>query len=215
MIKEEDLTTAQWNAAHQIAIRLASQHTDVNEFRKVIAYLRTLDSQDNAGKRFFSYLTTLAKNGDRIGHSKKTIGYYQDIFEVCDNYLLNYQTDISIMLQILGWAARLVKYYQQNPVGEDYRSSSQVVEPTISERQEEIAKQSAKSKFTEGQIINAVVTGKNAKGKRVTYTIADTTIKLTNKEPKYYDKLSEEQQVKVKIIRLDLDKIKKIKPILD
>lgn len=215
MIKEEDLTAAQWNAAHQIAISLASQQTDVNEFRKVIAYLRTLDSQDNAGKRFFSYLTTLAKNGDRIGHSKKTRGYYQDIFEVCDNYLLNYQTDISVMLQILGWAARLVKYYQQNPVGEDYRSSPQVVEPTISKRQEEIAKQSANSKFTEGQIINAVVTGKNAKGKRVTYTIVDTTIKLTNKEPKYYDKLSEEQQVKVKIIRLDLDKLKKIKLILD
>lgn len=214
MIKEEDLTAAQWQAAHQIAISFAAKKTDVNEFRKAIAYLKILESQDNAGKRFFSYLTTLAKNGDRIGHSKKTRGYYQDIFEVCDNYLLNYQNEIPVMLQILGWAARLVKYYQQNRVGEDYMSSPQVVEPQISKRQEEIAKQIAKSKFTEGQIIDAVVTGKNTKGKKVTYTIVDTTIKITNKEPKYYDKLSEEQQVKVKIIKLELDKIKKIKLIV-
>ena len=210
MIKEEELTAAQWQSAHQIAIKLA-QKTDVNEFRKAIAYLRIISNQDNAGKRFFSYLNTLAKNGDRIGHSKRTKHYYQDIFDVCKDYLVAYQADTSIMLQILGWAARLVKYYQENPVGEDFISSSGITEPLVSKRQEEIAKQIADNNFTEGQIVDAIVSGKSTKGNKVTYTIANTTIKLTNKEPKLFDKLSEGQAVKVQIIKLDDGKVKKIK----
>ncbi len=210
IIREQDLTEAQWQAAHQIAIKLAPK-TDVNEFRKAISYLRTIQSQDNAGKSFFSYLTTLAKNGDRIGHSGKTSEYYNNIDKACSEYLVIYESDSSIMLKILGWAARLIKYYKKNSVAEDSISATKVPEPSVSKRQEEIAQQVAESNFSEDQIVDAIVTNKNPKGKKVTYTIVDTTIKLTNKEPKYYDKLSEEQQVKVKIIKLEDEKIKKIK----
>ena len=210
MIKEEDLTKSQWQAAHQIAIKLA-KGTDVNEFRKAISYLKTISDRDNAGKSFFSYLNTLAKNGDRIGYSKKTKSYYQDIFEVCDSYLLDYQANSLIMLQILGWAARLVKYYKKNPVAEESFFPSKIIQATVSKRQEEIAKEIAENDFTEGQIVDAVITGKNSKGSKVTYTINNTTIKLTNKELKFFKNLSDGQKVKVQIIKLVNGKVKKIK----
>ena len=210
MIKKEDLTRSQWQTAHQIAIKLARK-TDVNEFRKTISYLKTIQSQDNAGERFFSYLTTLARNGDRIGHSGKTIQYYKNIDNACAYHLVAYQADASVMLQILSWAARLVKYYEKSPVGEDFIASSKVIEPLVSKRQEEIAKQIAKNDFYEGQVVDAIITGKSDKGKKVTYTIINTNIKLTNKESKLFGELSVNQQVKVKIIKLEDGKIKKIK----
>lgn len=210
MIKTEELSDAQWQAAHQIAIKLA-KGTDVNEFRKAIAYLKTISARENAGKSFFSYLNTLSKNGDRIGHSKGTRGYYQDILEVCDNHLVDYQKDPAVMLQVLGWGARLIKYYKKNPVGEGFIPSTAITEPLVSKRQEEIAQEIAKSNFAEGQIVDAVITGMNTTGSKVTYTIANSTIKLTNREPKLFKNLSDGQQVKVKIVKLDDGKVKKIK----
>ena len=69
MIKTEELSDSQWQTSHQIAIKLA-KGTDVNEFRKAIAYLKTISDREDAGKSFFSYLNTLSRNGDKIGHSK-------------------------------------------------------------------------------------------------------------------------------------------------
>ena len=149
MIKTEELSTAQWQAAHQIAIELA-KGTDVNEFRKAIAYLKTISDQENAGKRFFSYLNTLSRNGDKIGYSTKTKSYYLDILNACDNYLLDYQTNATIMLQVLGWSARLIKYYKKNPVAEDSDAVTRVSENSVSKRQVEIAKQTAENNFSEG-----------------------------------------------------------------
>ncbi|MEM7554866.1 MAG: hypothetical protein AAF378_12335 [Cyanobacteria bacterium P01_A01_bin.84] len=210
MIKTEELSDAQWQAAHQIAIKLA-KGTDVNEFRKAIAYLKTISDRENAGQSFFSYLNTLARNGDKIGHSKRARGYYQDILEVCDNHLVDFQTDAAVMLQVLGWGARLIKYYKKNPVGEDFIPSTAITEPLVSKRQEEIAREIATSNFAEGQIVDAVITGKSTTGSKVTYTIANTTIRLTNREPKLFKSLLDGQQVKVKIVKLDDGKVKKIK----
>ena len=109
----------------------------------------------------------------------------------------SYKDDDATLLQILGWATRLMQYYKQTgPIGE-------IPEPTIqSEREAEIQAVLASQQFSEGQELEAVVTA--IKGKQVTYEILGT-IQRTSKEPKQADKLSEGKTVKVKITTLGAD----------
>ena len=56
MFTTESLTEAESQLAHNLAITLVKEHTDVNEVGKVIAYLRSIVEHPDAGRRFFSYL---------------------------------------------------------------------------------------------------------------------------------------------------------------
>ena len=88
MEKLDNLTETQWRIADAIAMNLATKEQfDNNEFKKAIAYLKSCISRDNAGEQFFRYLETLARQGHRIGHSKRTRGYYVHIQEVCQQFL--------------------------------------------------------------------------------------------------------------------------------
>jgi hypothetical protein len=200
----EDLTKVQWDIAHAIAQTLVKEDTYVNELGKAIAYLRAYCDRPDAGTIFFDYLKTLAKNGRKIGHSKKTSGYYESLETACSQYLKAYRDDAAVMLQILGWASRLMRYYENaGPIGE---ITAPVVE---SARQAEIAEVISTHDFAVGQILEATVTA--VKGNKVTYEILGT-IKLTVREPKKADSLSKEQVVKVEILDLKEDgSIKKVK----
>ncbi|NET08647.1 MAG: hypothetical protein F6K09_13245 [Merismopedia sp. SIO2A8] len=214
-----DLTEVQWQTVHAIAYDLADSKMDVNEFKKVIAYLRNAiathvhpatedaerQQQEAAiGANFFNYLKTLVRHGNTIGHSKCTKGYYKTLDDVCRDYLSPYQTHASTMLVILGWTARLVKYYDQGvPTGETSR-------PTVtSEREAEIQAITQANTFEVGQELEAIAT--TIKGNKVTYEILGT-IKLSQKEPKLASKLTEGQTVAVTIQSLrDDGSIKKVK----
>jgi hypothetical protein len=204
MLMTEDLTELQWQIAHAIAQTLVKEDTDVNELGKAIAYLRAYANRENAGAKFFDYLKTLVRNGRQIGHSKRTSEYYENIENTCSQYLKAYQDDAVTMLQILGWASRLMRYYKSaGPIGE---ITAPVVE---SARQAEIAEMISTHDFAIGQILEATVTA--VKGNKVTYEILGT-IKLTEKEPKKAKSLSEGQKVKVEILDLKEDgSIKKVK----
>ncbi|MGI8934295.1 MAG: hypothetical protein ACR2FS_09500, partial [Phormidesmis sp.] len=118
-LTDTELTDAQWQIADAIARQLVLDGVDVNELRKAIAYLRETVDKENAGKNFFDYLKTLVRHGDTIGHSKRTVEYYRSLDIICSQYLTNYQDDAPKMLFLLGWAARLVKYYKEGvPTGE-------------------------------------------------------------------------------------------------
>jgi hypothetical protein len=192
-----DLTSTQWQVADAIARQLVLADTDANELRKAIAYLRAYSNREEAGKQFFAYLNTLARNGNRIGHSKKTQSYLENIAQICQQYLGNYKDDAPVMLQILGWAARLMQYYKESgPIGE-------IPEPTIqTEREAAIQTVSASQSFQVGQKLEAVVVG--IKGNKVTYEILGV-IKLTEKEPKKASSLSDRQQVEVEVTGLRED----------
>jgi hypothetical protein len=192
-----DLTSTQWQVADAIARQLVLDQTDLNEFRKTISYLRAYSDRPDAGKKYFDYLKTLARNGNTIGHSKKTQGYLESITASCQKYLDTYKDDAVIMLQVLGWAARLMQYYKQaGPIGE-------IPEPTIqSEREAEIQAAVASQEFHEGQTLEAVVTG--IKGNKVTYEMLGT-VRLTAREPKHAKDLSEGQIVTVEITALKPD----------
>jgi len=200
----ESLTEVQWQIAHAIAQTLVKADTDVNELGKAIAYLRAYANRDNAGARFFDYLKTLVKNGKQIGHSKRTTDYYENIENACSQYLKAYQDEAATMLQILGWASRLMRYYQ------NAGSIGEITAPVMeSVRQVEIAEVISAHDFAIGQILEATVTA--VKGNKVTYELLGT-IKLTEKEPKQANLLSEGQEVKVEILDLKEDgSIKKVK----
>ncbi|MEG3967813.1 hypothetical protein QUA00_09330 [Microcoleus sp. T2B6] len=202
----ESLTENQWKIAHAIAQTLVKEQTDVNEFGKAIAYLRNAVNQNqaDANSRFFKYLKTLVGNGRQIGHSGKTTDYYRSIDKACSDCLKGFQGDASTLLQILGWASRLMRYYKEaGPIGE-------VVAPVVeSARQVEIAKAIGSHEFAVGQIVEAKVTA--VKGNKVTYEILGT-IRLTEKEPKKAQSLSEGQTVKVEILDLKEDgSLRKVK----
>lgn len=195
----ESLTENQWVIAHAIAQTLVKEQTDVNELGKAIAYLRNAVNQNQADatSRFFKYLKTLVANGRQIGHSGKTTDYYRSIDKACSDCLKGFQGDASTLLQILGWASRLMRYYKEaGPIGE-------VVAPVVeSARQVEIAKAIGSHEFAVGQIVEAKVTA--VKGNKVTYEILGT-IRLTEKEPKKAQSLSEGQTVKVEILDIKED----------
>ena len=202
----ESLTENQWGIAHAIAQTLVKEQTDVNELGKAIAYLRNAVNQNQADatSRFFKYLKTLVANGRQIGHSGKTTDYYRSIDKACSDCLKGFQGDASTLLQILGWASRLMRYYKEaGPIGE-------VVAPVVeSARQVEIAKAIGSHEFAIGQIVEAKVTA--VKGNKVTYEILGT-IRLTEKEPKKAQSLPEGQTVKVEILDIKEDgSIRKVK----
>lgn len=195
----ESLTEREWEIAHAIAQTLVKDETDVNEFGKAIAYLRNAVNQDraDANSRFFKYLKTLVGNGRQIGHSGKTPDYYRSIDKACSDCLKGFQGDASTLLQILGWASRLMRYYKEaGPIGE---VSVPVLE---SARQVEIARTIGSHEFAIGQIVEAKVTA--VKGNKVTYEILET-IRLTEKEPKKAQSLSEGQVVQVEILDIKED----------
>jgi hypothetical protein len=195
MVVTEELTENEWKIAHAIAKTLVQADTDANELGKAIAYLRNYANQD--GKKLFDYLKTLVRNGRQIGHSKRTSDYYQSIDNTCNQYLKAYQDNPPVMLHILGWSYRLMRYY---------KNAEPVVE---SARQAEIAEVLSTHDFRVDQILDATVTA--IKGNKVTYTILET-IKLTEKEPKKAKSLSEGQIVKVEVVSLKEDgSLKKVK----
>lgn len=201
----ESLTKLQWDIAHAIAQTLVKDNTDVNELGKAIAYLRDYANRENAGVKFFDYLEKLVKHGEQISHSKQTPRYYKNIENACSKYLKAYQDDAQLMLHILGWASRLMRYYKNaGPIEE---ITAPVVE---SARQAEIAEVVANQTFQEGQKIEAKIINKTEKGKKVTYEISGA-IKLSQKEPKNYDNLSVGQSVTVEITTIKYGKPTKIK----
>ncbi|MEG4998165.1 hypothetical protein [Microcoleus sp. B4-D4] len=200
----ESLTENQWEIAHAIAQTLVKEQTDVNELGKAIGYLRASVNEPNAGTRFFKYLKTLVSNGRQIGHSKKTSDYYWNIDEACTKYLQSEQTNPQKMLEILGWSARLMRYYREaGPIEEIFAPVAE------SARQAEIAQVMQSQEFEIGQILEATVIA--VKGNKVTYEILGT-IKLTEKEPKKAQSLSQDQVVQVEILDLKEDgSLRKVK----
>lgn len=200
----DELTELQWQVADAIAQSLVRDGTDVNEFKKVISYLRAYQERENAGSQFFDYLKTLTKKGNQIGHSKQTLIYLSNIEKVCSKYLQRHQDDTLLMLQILGWAARLVQYYDKaGPIGE----IPEIVVPT--QREAAIQAVTQANQFEVGQQLEATIAA--IKGNKVTYEILGT-IRLTQKEPKKAPVLTEGQCVTVEILELKEDgSIKKVK----
>ncbi|NES70870.1 MAG: hypothetical protein F6K24_39500 [Okeania sp. SIO2D1] len=197
----ENLTDEQWDVAHGIAKDLTETKTDVNELRKIISYLQFIN-KDNIGSSFFVYLQVLTINGNKIGHSGKTPGYYKNLEITCKKHLKKYENNSLAMLTILGWASRLMQYYKVAPVGEIVNSNLTISQPKKSERQQKIEDVTKSHNFQVGDILNAKVV-KKSKGNKVTYEIEK--IHYQEREAKTFKDIPENQTVKVEIKSLKAD----------
>ena len=204
------LSERQWKLAHAVAQQLVFREADANELGKAMAYLRAIADRSDAGEHFFKYLETLATQGHRIGHSKRTRGYFVSMNEVCQEYLKGEVGNPAALMQIVGWAFRLMRYYTEGvppDVLKEMVAETEALE-VQSERQAEIAEVVAQQEFEVGQQLDAAIAA--IKGNKVTYEILGT-IRLTQKEPRKATSLSEGQSVRVEIAVLKDDgSIKKV-----
>lgn len=112
MMKSQD-----WQIAEVIARELSNRETDINEFQKVISYVRvqTTVPGNRVGEKFFMLLNTMVRDGRYLVRSGRTMDYYRDLQAVCGQYLSRYRTAVGEeaekLVEILGWSARLMRYY--------------------------------------------------------------------------------------------------------
>jgi hypothetical protein len=106
-----------WQTSHNIARDLVQRECDPNEVQKAYVYLRT----HKDGERFFHFLNTLVQRGQFLMRSGRTLDYYRALLEVCQRHLTPYRKDAEAMQQILGWAARLMRFYMAQQPGMERR----------------------------------------------------------------------------------------------
>lgn len=99
------------NVAHQMAQAWIRQGTDPNEVAKSLRYL----TEHPDARHFFLYLRTVVHEGRAVVRSGRSLDYYRQIEQVCREHLGPYQGNPETMAQVLGWAVRLMRYYQVEP----------------------------------------------------------------------------------------------------
>jgi hypothetical protein len=211
-----DLSPQSWDLAHGIALTLAKERVDVDELSKCVAYLRSVAHHPDAGSRFFRFTGELVRETG-LHRSNETPRYYRLIDQTCKKYLQSLQDRPAEMLQILGWAARLARYYKDGgiPIGEipqgaGNKSQDDRQQQNHQHQQDQAQHQAREAHFQTGQKLKATIT--NIKGNEVTFQILDTDTKLTQKEPKRAGSLSVGQEVQVEVLGLKEDgRIRKAK----
>ena len=93
--------------AESMARELNRAKVDVNELSDCVGFLRN----NPDGALFFDYLDTIIAEGRVMVRSGRTLDYYRAIREACREHLSPYREDSEAMAWILGWAARLMRYY--------------------------------------------------------------------------------------------------------
>ncbi|MEO0377096.1 MAG: hypothetical protein AAF329_21270 [Cyanobacteria bacterium P01_A01_bin.17] len=101
------MTPIHWQAATGIAHELSATNTDVNELKKVVAYLSWCQRRRGAAdtEQLLIYLDTLAAHGEV--RSNQTPHYYRAIQQACRIHLQPLALQGDELLQVLGWAGRL------------------------------------------------------------------------------------------------------------
>lgn len=118
--------------AKTIALTLVNRDTDINELAKIATYIRT----HRDGAQFFRLLETMVKDGRHLVRTGRTLDYYRDLQDVCQQSLGAYRnakdSKAQEMAEILGWAVRLMRYYKGAGVAPSEQLSSKAPEPSAS-----------------------------------------------------------------------------------
>lgn len=213
------LTAYESQIAHNIARILAEEQISLNqksrsnsdgiktELEKVIAYLYTKirqtedKSKNNVLSILFNYLEYLVKYGKQVGHTGNVPKYYDSILYGCKQYFDIKQDDAARVLTILGWSARLIRFYKQKiESGEVLPAIVPLVKSPPEPKSQTTTNQSYK--FEIDQILDATVV--KISGSNVSYQIGDILIP-NEKEPKKAKNLQEKQTVKVKVTAIKED----------
>jgi hypothetical protein len=111
------MTHSDWQLAETVARELVNRETDISEFQKAITYARVQTSvpEGKVGEKFFALLDTMVRDGRYLVRSGRTLDYYRDLQAVCRQHLSGYRAatgkEGKKLVEILGWAARLMRYY--------------------------------------------------------------------------------------------------------
>jgi hypothetical protein len=129
------------------------------------------------------------------------VEYYRGLNEACVKYLQPLQDSPQVMLEILGWAGRLIAYYQGSPIAELANAPMEI--EAESAKQAAIKAAAEAANFEVGQVLPAIIKAIKVKqkGKEVTYELAGG-IKCSQDEYKDTEQLSVEQSVQIEIIEL-------------
>ena len=104
----------QWKIAHDLASELHNSGTDVNEFGKVVAFMRRYQKTDITIDTFRLLLQRLANSGNAFSQSNVTPQYLENIRNYCNKHLADI-SDVDELMLILGWCRRLMYYYKEEP----------------------------------------------------------------------------------------------------
>ncbi|HJQ31668.1 MAG TPA: hypothetical protein VJ866_05810 [Pyrinomonadaceae bacterium] len=112
------LQQASWELADAVALELVGRETDVNEVQKVVTHVRVQAERDagRVGQDFFALLEAMVNDGRYLVRSGRTLDYYRDLRDVCGRHLRGFRSTTPEsgweLVGILGWAARLMRYYR-------------------------------------------------------------------------------------------------------
>ena len=110
MIARQQMDKKRWSIAHDIASDLVDRDTDLNEFGKVVAFVRRYRDDNNAKQKLISLVQRMADSDNALIRSRQTQGYYQKIQHACKKHLRNIDKTEELLL-ILGWSMRLMRYH--------------------------------------------------------------------------------------------------------
>lgn len=154
------MNETRWAIARDLALDLHKHKADVNEFGKVIAFMRQYYKTDNSKKLMMSLLQRLANSDDAPIRSGRTKDYYRDIQASCQKHLKDINHADELML-ILGWCRRLMYYYEEKSkhAAEEQRPSQEqqrTPEPPPTQTPQQ-PKEPEEPKIVVGNKINAII----------------------------------------------------------
>ncbi len=113
-MQTQQMNDNHWKIAHDLASELHNSGTDVNEFGKVVAFMRRYQKAGDTIEQFILLLQSLANSGDAFSRSNATPQYLKSIKSYCDKHLKDI-SDVDELMLILGWCRRLMYYYREEP----------------------------------------------------------------------------------------------------
>lgn len=113
-MQTQQMNETQWKIAHNLAFDLVDWETDPNELGKVIAFVRRHQNDTDAKSRLMLLVQRLASSRSAHSRSGSTQEYYENIQQVCEDYLYDISEPAELLL-ILGWSLRLMRYYRAEP----------------------------------------------------------------------------------------------------
>ncbi len=197
----------QWKIAHNLAFDLVDWGTDANELGKVIAFVRRHQDDTDAKSRLMLLVQRLASSRSAPIRSNLTQEYYENILQVCEDYLYDISEPAELLL-ILGWSMRLMHYYLAEPTfADEYEFEPAPKKPPMPPPPMELESPQVKA----GDKVSATVLKND--GTKVTVRLeTDAREEVTFERPYYPGQIGQEIK-RLRVIAVDREgKVSKVVP---
>lgn len=199
-----------WKIAHKLAFDLVDLDTDSNELGKVIAFVRRHQDDTDAKSRLMLLVQRLASSRSAPIRSGRTQKYYENIQQVCEDYLHDISEPAELLL-ILGWSRRLMRYYQAEPTfAVEYEFEPSPVNPPAPPTPAPPTPKPEPPKVKAGDRVNAKVLKKD--GFKVTVQLqTDAREEVTFDGPYYPGQIGQVKKLRVTAVDSE-GKVRKVVP---